>query len=240
MSDKPNKTYVFIFTTLMCLISGLLLTASSTVLKERQNRNIEIDKQKNVLKSVGLVKQKDVYMDREIENLFKTNISEYFVGPSGEILESNEKANDLLKLYIYKKNGKINSYIIPVETRGLWGKIKGYLALKNDGSTIVGFSVYSHSETPGLGGEIEQNWFTRNFVGKKIVDGRNKFVSIGIAKGSVSDSVSDKMKDNYVDGISGATLTGSFLTKGLESILARYEKVSVRFRQEHLKNSPKK
>ncbi len=240
MSDKPNKRYVFFFTFIMCLVSGLLLTAASTGLKERQNRNIEIDKQKNVLKSVGLIKKEVTYSDSEIEFLFKENIKEYFVGPTGEILESNEKANDLLQLYLYNKNSKLESYIIPIETRGLWGKIKGYLALKNDGSTIVGFSVYSHAETPGLGGEIEQNWFQSNFVGKRIINDKNNFVSINIAKGKVKDAISEDMKDNYVDGISGATLTGSYLSKGLSSILARYEKVSVRFRQEYLKNRPSK
>ena len=36
---------------------------------------------------------------------------------------------------------------------------------------------------------------------------------------------------NYVDGISGATLTGKYLTAGLHQILSTYEPASIRFRR---------
>ncbi|MBF0258582.1 MAG: FMN-binding protein, partial [Desulfamplus sp.] len=124
----------------------------------------------------------------------------------------------------------VKAYIIPVESRGLWGKIYGYLAFENDGVTIAGFTVYSHAETPGLGGEIEKAWFQKNFVGKKIVDSANDFVSIAIAKGQVSN-LPEEEQQNYVDGISGATLTGKYLTQGLKENLEQYEAVSVKFRQ---------
>ena len=76
----------------------------------------------------------------------------------------------------------VKAYVLPINTRGLWGKIHGYLALESDGSTVSGFTVYQHSETPGLGGEIEKDWFQKNFKGKRIVDQGGNFVSIGIAK----------------------------------------------------------
>ena len=63
-----------------------------------------------------------------------------------------------------------------------------------------------------MGGEIEKRWFQKNFVGKKIIDQAGEFVSIAIAKGTVEDKVPEKTRMNYVDGISGATLTGKYLT----------------------------
>jgi Na+-transporting NADH:ubiquinone oxidoreductase subunit C len=36
---------------------------------------------------------------------------------------------------------------------------------------------------------------------------------------------------NYVDGISGATLTGRYLSAGLREVLEDYEPVSIRFRK---------
>jgi Na+-transporting NADH:ubiquinone oxidoreductase subunit C len=129
----------------------------------------------------------------------------------------------------------VEAYIIPIDSRGLWGRILGYLAIKDDGSTISGFTVYKHSETPGLGGEIEQNWFQKNFVGKKIVNLQGNFVSIRIAKGAVDDIISKEKQLNYVDGISGATLTGKFLSEGLQDILRDYEPVSVRFRKNQMR-----
>ena len=88
----------------------------------------------------------------------------------------------------------------------------------------------SHGETPGLGGEIETAWFQNNFRGKKIVDAEGRFVSIGITKGKVADRVPSGSQANFVDGISGATLTGRFLSEGLRDTLQAYEKVSANFR----------
>ncbi|MBU2454938.1 MAG: FMN-binding protein, partial [Proteobacteria bacterium] len=134
----------------------------------------------------------------------------------------------------YQDNNQIKGYIIPINTRGLWGKIYGYLAFENDGQTVSGFSVFSHSETPGLGGEIESAWFQKNFKGKKILNSKNKFVSVGIAKGKAQNLPRD-LQDNYVDGISGATLTGKYLSQGIKETLVKYDSVSVTFRQKQLK-----
>jgi Na+-transporting NADH:ubiquinone oxidoreductase subunit C len=114
----------------------------------------------------------------------------------------------------------------------------GYLAIESDGSTISGFTVYKHAETPGLGGEIEKDWFQKNFVGKKIVDQNGDFVSVSIAKGKVSDSIPKEQQANFVDGISGATLTGKYLSAGVKQILEDYEPVSIRFRKNRMKKMP--
>jgi len=119
--------------------------------------------------------------------------------------------------------------------QGLWGKINGYLAIDKDGSTITGFTVYKHSETPGLGGEIERSWFQKNFEGKKIVNKEGKFVSISIARGAVKDVIQKDLQLNFVDGISGATLTGKFLSASMKDILKEYESVSVKFRYNMVK-----
>jgi Na+-transporting NADH:ubiquinone oxidoreductase subunit C len=129
------------------------------------------------------------------------------------------------------KDNAIRAYILPVHSRGLWGKIEGYIALENDGKTVAGFTVYSQQETPGLGGEIEKAWFQNNFRGKRIVGPDGKFQSVAIAKGRVADRIPPKNQANYVDGISGATLTGRFLSQGLRDTLLAYEKVSINFRK---------
>ncbi len=94
--------------------------------------------------------------------------------------------------------------------------------------------MFSHSETPGLGGEIESTWFQKNFKGKKILNSQDKFVSIGVAKGKAGN-LSKGEQENYVDGISGATLTGRYLSEGIKNTLMKYEGVSVTFRQKQLK-----
>jgi len=41
-----------------------------------------------------------------------------------------------------------------------------------------------------------------------------------------------------VDGISGATLTGNYLSRGLHEVLRQYEPVSIRFRQDEIRKVP--
>jgi Na+-transporting NADH:ubiquinone oxidoreductase subunit C len=224
-----------IFAVAVTLICGSLLTLASTGLKEYQLKNIALDKQKNILKSVGLIHDKKPSSPETIDKLYAENIKPVWVDPSGNIILEQNKTKDDLRVYFYVIQNHIQSYIIPVASRGLWGEILGYLAMKNDGTTVSGFTVYSHSETPGLGGEIEKDWFQKNFSGKKIIDDRGNFVSVAIAKGLVKDNIHDSRQKNIVDGISGATLTGKFLSAGLKRILIQYEPLSKRFRDNRIK-----
>jgi Na+-transporting NADH:ubiquinone oxidoreductase subunit C len=231
MSDQLRS---FLFAAATCLVCAISLTAASTGLKGFQQKNIALDRQKNILKSVSLIDENAGYTHEEINKLYADNIKYIFVDSKGSIIKKDQKTKKKLPIYLYMKNGRIESYILPINSRGLWGRILGYLALKNDGSTIAGFTVYQHSETPGLGGEIEKRWFQKNFEGKKIVNRSGNFLSISIAKGGVTNTVPDDRRINYVDGISGATLTGKFLSSGLKDILLEYEPVSLKFRTKKL------
>ncbi|GBC63374.1 NADH:ubiquinone oxidoreductase subunit C [Desulfonema ishimotonii] len=223
-----------VFAGVMCLVCSLLLTAASSGLKPFQDRNVLIDKNKNILKSVGLIADGVTYSGPEIEKLYAANIRHVWIDAAGDIVPAARKQPGDLSMYLWLRGDAIASYIIPIESRGLWGKIYGYLALKNDGATISGFTVYQHNETPGLGGEIEKAWFQKNFQGKKIVGQDGEFVSVGIAKGAMAEAE----KAHYVDGISGATLTGKFLTGGLRKTLREYEPISIRFRKNQMKRVP--
>jgi Na+-transporting NADH:ubiquinone oxidoreductase subunit C len=217
----------------MCVVCGLLLTAAATGLQERQDLNRRIDRHKNILYTVDLISRDKAYTPQEIDKIYKDNIKRVQVRPDGKIAGTDKGSGDevsLLSIYLYMEDDKIQAYIIPIESQGLWGKIHGYMALENDGTTVKGFTVYQHSETPGLGGEIEKKWFQQNFEGKKIVDQQGNFVAVQVAKGSVPDS----KEPHYVDGISGATLTGKYLSRGLEKTLSRYEPVSLCFRKNRL------
>jgi Na+-transporting NADH:ubiquinone oxidoreductase subunit C len=240
MSDRL-KSLAFAF--VLCLVCSVLLTAASTTLKSAQELNMRSDRRKNILKSAGLIDPGAAYSAGAIDRLYSERIAALAVDSSGTIIEKNEKNKDArplssgesLPMYLALDPQKeIEAYIIPIESRGLWGKIYGYLALQKDGATVKGFTVYKHSETPGLGGEIENQWFQKNFTGKKIVDHDNQFVSVSITKGRAADTVTKARLPNYVDGISGATLTGQYLTQGLREALSEYEPTSIRFRQDIL------
>jgi Na+-transporting NADH:ubiquinone oxidoreductase subunit C len=67
MSDQLKS---IAFTAIVALICSLLLTGAATGLKERKLRNVAVDRQKNILKSVGLINDaKSITVD-QIERLY--------------------------------------------------------------------------------------------------------------------------------------------------------------------------
>ena len=219
-----------LFALMTAIICSLLLTAGAAGLKQRQLENIEVDKKRNILRAVGLLDNRTQASKQKIQEIYEQRIRSLWVSPDGEIMDAASIPEKSLPIYLYIKDQQVGAYILPINTRGLWGKIFGYLAIESDGSTVAGFTVYKHSETPGLGGEIEKEWFQKNFEGKKILDRMGNLVSVSIAKGYLPESFPEEKLPNYVDGISGATLTGKFLSAGLKEVLLEYEPVSIQFR----------
>ena len=230
-TDKNSKKNVVLFALLLSVICSLMITVAAVGLKGFQTANMELDKKINILKAADLIGKKKPSKEK-INELYNAHIREVMVDDQGKIIETS--ISNSLNLYFFQKDEAIKGYILPINTRGLWGKIQGYLAFENDGQTVSGFSVFSHSETPGLGGEIESAWFQKSFKGKKILNSENKFVSVGIAKGKAANLPKDKQA-HYVDGISGATLTGRYLSQGIKQTLIKYDSVSITFRQKQLK-----
>lgn len=126
-------------------------------------------------------------------------------------------------LFLLKKDGKIDKYIVPIEGYGLWGMMYGYIALQHDLNTVAGIRFYKHQETPGLGGECEKPWFTSQFVDKKILNADGELVSVTIVKGKSADLYSGEELTHHVDGISGATITGKSINAYLSDDLAKFE-----------------
>jgi Na+-transporting NADH:ubiquinone oxidoreductase subunit C len=112
-------------------------------------------------------------------------------------------------LYLCEKEGE-RLAVVPVVGSGLWGPIWGYVALSSDYQTIYGTKFDHKSETPGLGAEIKETFFTDKFkVGKKMnLSGPTIFE---VVKGGASTT------EYSVDGITGGTIT----SKGVGEMLNR-------------------
>jgi len=223
-----NNTYVFTFAAVVTITCSILLAAAATLLRDRQQENIALDIQKNILASADLG---SADMERQqILKLYDEYIHSKVIDRSGAEVKDKtveqldpKKDVDLLPLYYAEKDGEIFAYIIPVSGKGLWSTIYGYLALDKDLNTVKGITFYKHGETPGLGGEIVKEWFRNNFKGKKIFSPQDALVSITIVKGKVEEKISKEEAYHYVDGISGSTLTGKGLNKFLKADLETYE-----------------
>lgn len=230
MSDTHTKSVRFAFC--LCLACSLLLTAAASGLKSRQDANVLLDKQKNILLAAGLLATDHKASRTEIQETFKARMRHVLTDQAGLVKKDTAETATDLSFYVKTDAGGTHAegYVVPLVSKGLWGKIFGYVALESDGVTIGGFTVYSHQETPGLGGEIETPAFQQNFIGKKITDAKGDFAGVAVAKGKAADVVAEESLPNYVDGISGATLTGNFLSGGLQEVLKSFEPVADRFR----------
>ncbi len=207
-----SNAYTYKFITILTGIAALLLSVAATGLKDRQDFNRKIEREKNVLISVSIYE--DGLSPADIEKRYNDNIRTEYVTDEGKLTHDPQS----LGIFVYGTDDNPKGFVLPVSGKGLWSTIYGFLALEPDLNTIAGITFYEHGETPGLGGEIEKEWFTSQFKGKKIYDNSGILTSIHIAKGKALQS-----DEHTVDGISGATLTGKGVTAFLKSNLSDYE-----------------
>ena len=112
-------------------------------------------------------------------------------------------------LLLDESGNSVEQYVLPVRGYGLWSTLKGYLAVKPDFQTIVGLTYYEHAETPGLGGEVDNDLWKAKWPDKQIYDSDGE-VKIRVVKGIAGE-------DPYgVDGLSGATITSNGVTNMLK------------------------
>ena len=226
--DTNKNSYTIIFATVMVVIVALMLAFVSGALKDKQTANVKLDKKKQILTSLS------VEIDnQDADELFNKIITGGLViNSKAEVLsDSKEQAFEIdinkelskplekrqLPVYIANIDGK-TKYVVSLRGAGLWGPIWGYLSLNDDKNTVFG-SYFSHaSETPGLGAEISQKSFQAEFIGKKVMNNVNIFVSIAVVNpGQTAEGM------DYVDGISGGTITSKGVDAMLMNCIGQYE-----------------
>lgn len=219
-----SNLYIFVYASVMVIVVAAILSLAATGLKPFQEKNEEIAKKLDILRSVGHgleaseADSKNDYVEAEYEKYITDS---YVVNSDGTQIEGdaltvdlhkeNAKAVDERNLPVFvctQDNGRQN-FIFPVRGKGLWGPIWGYVALNEDLVSIYGVIFDHKGETPGLGAEINTPPFQDQFVDKKIFNTSGEFTSIQVNKIGVPKT------DSSVDAISGGTIT----SKGLEAML---------------------
>lgn len=209
----------------MVIIVATLLSLAATLLQPLQSRNLEIEKKRSMLESIGVPADRNSAVE-----LYDKYVRESFVlDHKGEIVPGVDAFNVVVKneqkkppeqqylpVFTAIPDDGSNVIILPVEGKGLWGPIWGYVSLESDMNTIYGVTFDHKGETPGLGAEINTTAFESMFKGKKLYE-KDKFVSIEVIKGGTSP-------DNLhgVDAISGGTITSKALEEMLSDCLGKY------------------
>lgn len=234
--------HTFIVALSVSLVCAVIISVASVVLKSKQLFNVELDRQKNILQSAGLLQEgisvteqfakvEQITFDLETgEFLPNTNANQ--VNPlemarlnDASISLKDKGVDDIAKIgrrenktvvYLVRDDlGGVKNIILPIRGLGLWSTLYGFLALEKDANTISGIGFYQHGETPGLGGNIDSLDWKAGWVGKKLYKNINdKQIALQVIKGKVATD--DVNKDYRIDGLAGATLT----TKGVDNLIS--------------------
>jgi Na+-transporting NADH:ubiquinone oxidoreductase subunit C len=224
--DSTRKVLSVAFA--LCVVCSILVSAAAVGLRERQERNKVEEKKKNILQAADLyeenvpVEEQFSKIQIRIVDLQSGQFSQDFDAatfdsrsaardpetryqiPSDLDLAAIKIRSRYQDVYLVMADGALQQIILPVHGKGLWSTMYGFISLNNDFSTVNGFAFYEHGETPGLGGEIDNPAWKKQWPGKKIYDDAGN-TRIEVLKGIV-----DKNSENAVyqaDGLAGATLT---------------------------------
>jgi Na+-transporting NADH:ubiquinone oxidoreductase subunit C len=100
--------------------------------------------------------------------------------------------------YRYHKGGQTMGHAFKIQGAGLWGGIEAVLAFDPSFDHLLGITFLEHSETPGLGGRIDERWYQDQF--RQIPLDRNAGTPYLIYRPATHGNV---------DAISGATSTSN-------------------------------
>jgi len=228
-----SNRYIFIFSSIMVVAVATLLSLAATLLQPAQEKNLEIEKKKSMLESINIPADRN-----NAESLYDKYIKESFVlNSKGDVVDgvnafdvvmNIEQKKPLEQQYLPVFNASPEDgekiIILPLEGKGLWGPVYGYISLKSDMNTIYGVTFDHKGETPGLGAEINTSEFEGMFHGKKLFDD-DKFVSVQVIKGGAKPG-----DPHGVDAISGGTITSKGLEKMLQDCIVKYNDYLLKYR----------
>ncbi len=222
------KTYFVALS--LAVTCSLLVSGAAIGLRPLQEENKVIDRKKNILVVAGLYDE-DTEVAKAFKQV-EVRIVEIETGafvdeakidpatfdqraaakdpalsvaiPAEKDLAGIGRREKYSLVYLVKKDGQLDQVILPIEAKGLWSTIYGFLAIGNDLNTVRGITFYEHAETPGLGGEIDNPLWKAKWNGKKLYDAQGTY-KLEVVKGAAAPSGPEA--EHQIDGISGATLT---------------------------------
>ncbi|MBD5320328.1 MAG: NADH:ubiquinone reductase (Na(+)-transporting) subunit C [Bacteroides sp.] len=223
--NKQSNLYTTIYIIVLVVLVGTALAATSLALHDRQQANVNADKMRQILASVNItatdgdvvakfneVIEKQLVVNsegNEIEgSAFDINVAQQVKLPADE---------RQLPVYVCRTDNGLK-YILPAYGAGLWGPIWGYISLDADGSKIYGAYFAHQGETPGLGAEIEKPAFSNEFKGLNLFK-EGQFLPIAVVKAGQKPAGNE----DYVNGISGGTITSKGVGAMIDNCLSPYK-----------------
>ena len=234
-NDSISKTFGVALA--LCIVCAVVVSSAAVILRPTQEVNKLLDLKTNILASAGLL-QEGVSIETQFEQI-STRVVDLQTGeftdavdaatydqrkaskdpalsialdPKQDPAKIKRRAN-YATVYMVEGEQGIEKIILPIKGYGLWSTLYGFLALEADLETVAGIGFYEHTETPGLGGEVDNPRWKSSWVGKQAYNQGELTITVLKGKADLSRAGSE----SQIDGLAGATLT----TRGVDN-LVRY------------------
>ena len=232
-NESVSKTFAVALT--LCIVCAVVVSSAAVSLRPAQEANKLLDLKTNILASAGLLEE-GVDVETQFEKIsvklvdmqtgrYTTEIDadtydqrkasanpsiSVALSASEDIAKIKRRAN-FAKVYVVENAQGLEKVILPIKGYGLWSTLYGFIALESDLETVAGIGFYEHTETPGLGGEVDNPKWKASWVGKRAYN--NDGLALEVIKGKVD--LAREGADSQIDGLAGATLT----TKGVDNLV---------------------
>lgn len=219
------------------IVCSLLVSATAIFLKPLQQKNQALEKKRNVLIAAGILDEETsveeqfkqvqaLLVDMETGDWEPAENAEQYIREYKDMMKDPERTTRLdpekdpadirvipktALVYRVQKDG-MDAVVLPFWGKGLWSTMYGFIAVETRTHEVRGLTYYQHGETPGLGGEVDNPRWKKQWEGKELY-GPEGEVRIRVIKGKVDP---DSPKARYqIDGLTGATIT----TRGIDNMV---------------------
>ncbi len=225
--NRQSNLYTIIYSTVLVLVVGVVLSVVYQALRPQQLENIANDTKRQILASARIAPENG----ESVAQLFDSHISErYIVNSKGEKIDGNtdpfkvnvamevKKPAEERMLPVFEcttDNGL--KYIVPVYGAGLWGPQSGAMWLSMTMATPSTAHISLTREKPRVSYEIEKPTFSGQFDGKNIFSDNGEFTSVAVVK-----TGKEPAGRAWVHAVSGGTITSQGVQKMLFDSLGTY------------------
>lgn len=234
--DTPLRALLTVLVT--AVICSAVVSASVVLLRPIQLNNQLLERSGNIMQLTGLLPAGEAVEDDALLDLFKSldtrvvniDAADFADGIDPYTFDARKAAGDpelsvavpaaqdraklgrrsrFKVIYLVWQDDVLDRVILPIRGAGMWSMLYGYVALEPDFNTLAGVIFYEQNETPGLGDQISQDYWERQWQGKQLYDETGEML-FHVAEGPVTPG--SAAADYQVDALTGATITANAVT----------------------------
>lgn len=202
----PLRTLGIAF--IVALVCSVIVSVTAVTLKPRIDTNRLRHSTANlfeVLESLGASTPTPRWVERATGTAVERASDAQSALSPAQDMAGLGSVNDVLAVYEVRTGARLDLLVLPVRGAGYKSMLEGYLVLHGDLNTIAALTFHQQDETPGMGSLIVEKEWQALWADKQIADA-NGAVRIEVVKGASTGPYE-------VDGISGATRTGTGVSK---------------------------